>query len=330
MDTLNTKPNTNFKFNQELEEKLKLAITEKPLQKKHEPLNNLPTNTHTIELITGDSVNNIEKKEETPCLLNKKSEIAKNKKIFKIKKFVKYNKFLSEICSDESSEEVEKPETKKDPKAKKISPFSKVNFSKLKSEEKDERLKNLAKLVKRLRRKVRNLETKVKSNATKLLNKYLCSKLGINTKNKYIQPEFQFDFEKIVKALKKVRDNDDFEYSDQKHLIENLINLIADDQLKFDSLAYKRICTQVRMLLPKDRIKYISKKQSKVTISFPETEVNVSNKEYLKLAKFKDNEDILRAILGIEQPKERTIKIVHEEPKADPSSSNNNIGKFNF
>jgi hypothetical protein len=329
MDTIPTIQNSALKFSQEMEAKLKQALTEKPLLKKTDISSNLPTNTHTIENVTSDSILIPEKKDEcvsaalTSPLVQAK-ESLKNKKIFKIKKFVKYNKFISEICSDESSDEGKAaPENTK---TKKISPFSKVNFSKLKSEEKDERLKNLAKLVKRLRRKVRNLETKVKSNASKLLNKYLYAKLGINTKNKYLQPDFQFDFEKIVKALRKVRDYEDFEYSDQKHLIENIINLIADDQIKLDSLAFKRICSQVRMLLPKERVKYISKKQSKVTISFPETEVNISNKEYLKLVRFKDNEDALRAILGIESPKERTIKIITEEPKPEEKQTS----KFYF
>jgi hypothetical protein len=251
---------------------------------------------------------------------NLTSNSLRGKKIFRIKKYVKYNKFLSEICSDEELSENHKTELK-EPKAKKISPFSKVNFSKLKAEEKDERLKNLAKLVKRLRRKVRNLENKVRFNPTKLLNKHIWNKLGINTKNKYLQPEFQFDFDKICKALKKLRNYEEYEFDDQKHLIENIINVVADEKIKIGSLAYKKICSILRPLIPKDKIKYISKKDSKITISFPETEIYISNKEYSKIARFKDNEEILRAVLGTYDENEKTIKVTSEPPQP----LNNNI-----
>ena len=309
---MNTIPNKNYATS--IDEKLKQALIDNPVPKftfKTTKIEEAPTQTHTIESVTGESV-------ALPIVNQNKVEEPQKingKKIFRIKKFVKYNKIISDLCSEEDSESEKHPAN--EVKKKKISPFSKVNFSKLKDEEKDDRLKNLAKLVKRLRRRVRNLEHKVKANPTKLLNKYLWNKLGINTKNKYLKPEFEFDFERIVKALKKIRNYDDFEFNDQKHIIENMINFIADDTLKLDSLAFKKICSLIRILLPAEKVRYISKKQSKVTISFPETEVAITNKEYLSLAKFKDNEDVLRAALGIENPKERTIKIVKEEPVAE-------------
>jgi len=253
------------------------------------------------------------------------------RKIFRIKKYTKYDKYLNEICTESEHTDEEKNKLK-DPKAKKISPFSKVNFSKLKVEEKDERLKNLAKLVKRLRRKVRNLENKVRFNASKLLNKYVWTKLGINTKNKYVPPEFSFDFDKICRALKRVRNHEDFEFADQKHLIENLINVIAEDKLKLDSLSYKRICSEIRMFLNKDQIKYISKKNSKVTVTFPETEVYITKAEYNKLKKYKDKEDILRAVLGVYDQDEKTIKISIDSPeekkKEEKTEPSNCLKKF--
>ena len=247
-------------------------------------------------------------------LENKISFPLLGRKIFRIKKYTKYNKYLNEICTDSDISEEEKNKLK-DPKGKKISPFSKVNFSKLKVEEKDERLKNLAKLVKRLRRKVRNLENKVRFNASKLLNKYVWTKLGINTKNKYVPPEFSFDFDKICRALKRVRNHEDFEFADQRHLIENLINMIAEDKLKLDSLSFKRVCSQIRMLLNKDQIKYVSKKNNKVTVTFPEREVYISRTEYNMLKKYKDKEEILRAILGVYDQEEKTIKISIDNQK---------------
>lgn len=308
-----------------VDEKLKLVLNDKPVFKtpKHEDVSieNHVTNCFTQEghigsiNVTGENCTSEAARYEN--MLGNKTMTLKGKKIFKIKKYVKYNKFLSEICSDEELSEKDKKELK-DPKNRKISPFSKVNFSKLCVEEKDERLKNLALLVKRLRRKVRNLEHKVRFNATKLLNKHLWNKLGINTKNKYLLPEFQFDFDKICKALKRIRNYDNFEYSDEKHLIENTINLIAEDKLKFDSVIYKKICTLIRRCISKEKIKHLSKKNPKNVVSFPETDVYISSKEYQSLFKYKDNEEITRAILGVEKTNvDSVIAVPVEEPEKE-------------
>jgi hypothetical protein len=326
-----------------LDEKLRLAVRDSKIfeDNKGEYLSS-KTNPCTTENITGASskhiFNNITEfnLDNDQNGLNIKNffnvsidpspvSIVKRKKIFKIKKYVKYNKYLTEIFSDEEVSDNDKI-ILKDPKSKKISPFSKVNFSKLKSEEKDERLKNLAKLVKRLRRKVRNLELKVRFNATKLLNKHLWNKLGINSKNKYLLPEFEFDFDKVCKSLKKVRNFNEFEFDDQKHLIENIINFIADDKLKLDSIQYKKICSILRNIIPKEKIKYISKKDSKITISFPETECYITHKEYSKIGKYKDSEDVLRAVLGLyEIEKDKTVKIAVNPPEELNYVVNNKI-----
>lgn len=317
-----------------VDEKLRIAATDKPVFKTQKaddvPLENQPTKSYTLEMMQIENNVAAEDANETitksNVLFETKPVSLKGKKIFRIKKYVKYNKFLSEICSDEELSEKDK-KTLKEPQNRKISPFSKVNFSKLRVEEKDERLKNLALLVKRLRRKVRNLEHKVRFNATKLLNKHLWNKLGINTKNKYLTPEFQFDFDKICKALKRVRGHEEFEYSDEKHLIENVINLIADDHLKFDSLIFKKMCTLVRRCLNKDKIRSLNKKQAKHVIEFPETEVYVSNQEYQQLCKFKENDEAKRAILGLDftssnKAKNFTKEIVDNDHINDSKSQN--------
>lgn len=295
-----------------------------------EPILNVPNNfNYNSSTVAG--INNF----HNTRLENKITFPLLGRKLFRIKKYTKYNKYLNEICTDSDNTDEEKKKMK-DPQGKKISPFSKVNFSKLKVEEKDERLKNLAKLVKRLRRKVRNLENKVRFNASKLLNKYVWTKLGINTKNKYVPPEFSFDFEKICRALKRIRNHDEFEFADQKLLIENVINLIAEGKLHLNSLGFKRICSQIRMLLNKEQIKYISKKNSKVTVSFPETEVYITKMEYNKLKKFKDKEEILRAILGVYDEDEKAVKIsiepaeqvdqyIEKDKTQEENGVNNNI-----
>jgi hypothetical protein len=299
-----------------LEEKLRLKLTEKPIFKNFQDVpKDIPTQANTGEGIQRSDIQ------------TQVDQKPSQKKIFKIKKYVKYNKYLAEICSDEELSESEKKQLK-DPKCRKILSYSKVNFSKLKAEEKDERLKNLAKLVKRLRRKVRNLEHKVRFNATKLLNKYLYSKLGINTKNKYLQPEFQFDFDKICIALKRIRNHPGFEYDDQKHLLENLISLLAEDKLKLDSLAYKRICSILRLLLKKEKIKNISKYGNKSTVQFPEQEVFISNQEYKSLEKFKGDTEALRAILCVYEKGWEDGKNVIVVPKNEEKESEK-IPSFN-
>jgi hypothetical protein len=253
--------------------------------------------------ITGTTVNSVNITKDNEQLVssqNLASTSLRGKKIFKIKKYIKYNKYLSEICSDEELSDNDK-NILKDPKSKKISPFSKVNFSKLKTEEKDERLKNLAKLVKRLRRKVRNLENKVRFNATKLLNKHIWNKLGINTKNKYLKPEFNFDFEKIHKALRRLRNYEEFEFDDHKHLIENIINLIADDKLKPSSLAYRKICSLIRPLIPREKVKPLFKNDQNVTLKFPDTELLITSKEFAEISKYSENQDYIRTIYSLNE-----------------------------
>ena len=82
-----------------------------------------PTQTHTIESVTGESI----QLESNNNIINVQEKA--NKKIFKIKKIVKFNKLLSEICSEGEISESDK--NFKDPIVRKISPFSKVNFSKV-------------------------------------------------------------------------------------------------------------------------------------------------------------------------------------------------------
>jgi len=250
------------------------------------------------------------------------NENKKSKHIFKIKKFHKYDEILDEICSEEDHSEDEK----KDPVRKRVSAFSKVNFTKLKNEEKDERLQNLSKLVKRLRRKVKNLENKFKNNTNKLLTKFISHSLGISKKKKFSQEENNFtnndlnnstnnisnsnssnncsleiDVDKICKALNNLRNYENFEYEDEKHIIENMINLIAEDKLPLDSINFRKICTQLRLFTSQEKINYISKKGQKITFSFPERDLNITAKEYEYYSNFKDREDVIRMILGISE-----------------------------
>jgi hypothetical protein len=202
-----------------------------------------------------------------------------------------------------------------------VSAFSKVNFSKLKEEEKELRLKNMAKLVKRLRRKVRNLEMKFKKNVNKMINKYV-NKSGKNGKgrnesNKRIQQDMDLNVDKLCKALKMLSEYKNFEYEDQRHVLENFISLISEEKLQFDSVHFNKICTQIRLFLNKESIKYICKKGQKITFSFPEKDINITKKEYEIYQQFKEKEEVIRAIFGIveEEQEEYPKKINFENKK---------------
>ena len=46
----------------------------------------------------------------------------------------------------------------------------------------------------------------------------------------------EIDVDKICRALNNLRNYENFEYEDEKHIIENMINLIAEDKLPLDSI----------------------------------------------------------------------------------------------
>jgi len=109
----------------------------------------------------------------------------------------------------------------------------------------------------------------------------------------------------LTKTLRRLHSAKKLEYCDQKSSLENLVNLIADNKLPFDSINFKKICTQIRLLLPKDRIKYISKKGSQITIQFPEREVKITKKEYDYYQGYINNNEILRKTFGLSPLKQK-------------------------
>ena len=226
--------------------------------------------------------------------------------IFQIAK-IKTNKIINpqSLSEDESDNEPE-IELNADNDDIRVSAKSKVNFSKLNENEKDERLKNLAKLVKRLRRKTRNLEQRFKSNANKILGKYISNSLGIK-KNKQNNNPLDLSIENLCKSIKILRQYEKFEYKDQSHVIENFINLIAEQKLQLDSISFRKICTQIRLFISKESSNFISDKGQKITFSFPEKDVNITTKEYELYSKYKDKEEIMRTIFGI--PEDNTQNI---------------------
>ena len=80
-----------------------------------------------------------------------------------------------------------------------------------------------------------------------------------------------------------------------------MLELIADNKLPFDSINFKKICTQIRIFLPNDKIKYINKKGSQITIQLPERDLKISKTEYDYYQNYINNNFILRRNFGLEK-----------------------------
>jgi len=175
----------------------------------------------------------------------------------------------------------------------------KYNNKKLSNLEKVEKLKILSKVVRRYRRKIKNIRRKIKQNSEKIWEKYLSKKIVKNKKNsqKKEKEERNFTLGNLVSALKKVG-NYEAEYTEDRKAIENLISLIASGKLKPESVQFKKIATQIRMLLSEDKVRTVNRDQ-KVSVKFPEKEVFITKKELEFYRKAGSEEGVYRAILGL-------------------------------
>jgi hypothetical protein len=252
---------------------------------------------------TADTYGKYPKEECRQPTTEVEENIRPRKKLFKVKKYVEYDEILKEIYSDneENTEEISKTKNKLLNRKRFTLKKKDENFGKLTQKEKVEKLSKLSKLVKRYRRKYTCLQGKIKNNITKIFQKYLYEKLKINYKNKYLNHNLNLDLFQVTKTLRRLHNGNNFEYSDQRNVLENMVNMIADNKLPFDSVNFKKICTQVRMYLPKEKIKYINKKGSQITIQFPEREVKITKKEYDTYQNYINNNDVLRRIFGMEK-----------------------------
>lgn len=277
-------------------------------------------NSEKDALFPNAFVENMENRVNIPSVVSNKKNCKKMFTILKIKKPENSgdnvnsssnpdSSFISESDIDSKFEkELDSQQQNSD---NRICANSKVNFSKLTEAEKDERLKNLAKLVKRLRRKTRNLEQRFKKNTNKILNRYMSNYLGIkkykSANNLNNSSPLNFNIDNLCKSLKMLRSCDKFDYDDQRHVIENLIKLIAEEKIQLDSINFRKICTQIRLFLSKEQSNYISKKGQKITFSFPEKDINISTKEYELYSKYKDKEEVIRTIIGIPEESNQSI-----------------------
>jgi hypothetical protein len=228
------------------------------------------------------------------------TDVPKKPKVFIIKKYVKYEEIIKEFCGeDENSETDKKPKKSKIAKEKRIK-LIKYNNKKLSNLEKVEKLKILSKVVRRYRRKIKNIRKKIKQNSEKIFARYLNKKLIKDKKNPK-KEQNTIALGNFIVALKKLRNgNNTIEFSEDKKALENIISLIASGKLKPDSIQFKKICTQIRMLINEDKIKQISK-HPKIFINLPEKNIYITKKELDFYKKAGNDENVFRAILGFKQ-----------------------------
>jgi hypothetical protein len=120
-----------------------------------------------------------------------------------------------------------------DPKSR-TSASSRVNFSKLTAEEKERRCHNMSKEVKQLRRKIRNMEERLARSG------------GRDSSHAHDGDHHGGHENAFHIAKEKLHSAHCYELPDQRDLMENLANFVAQERLKPDSLPYYMICTLVR------------------------------------------------------------------------------------
>jgi len=194
---------------------------------------------------------------------------------------MKYEELIQEICSDDdnmdNNMEIEKSNSK--PAAIKKQRIKLIGYNSsenLNEEEKIGKLKILSKIVRRYRRKLKNLKRKFKTNTEKSFKKYMGEKLNLNRKDKRSFPNLNLN--NIMTAVKKLRSYEGMSFSNEKHLVEQLVDLIATKKINFGSIQFKKIATQIRLFLEKSKVNHISRSQPKIFINLPEKDVYITKK----------------------------------------------------
>jgi len=229
-------------------------------------------------------------------LANTSAIEVKKPKVFIIKKYVKYEEIIKEFCGEEENSDSEKkPKKSRLPKEKRIK-LIKYNNKKLSNLEKVEKLKILSKVVRRYRRKIKNIRKKIKQNSDKIFARYLNKKLVKDKKLARKEP-CGLSLNNFVNSLRKVKSNGSGEFSQDRKALEDFVNLLASGRLKPDSMQFKIIATQVRMLLEEQKVKAIGKRE-KTMVCLPENNVVVSKKEFEFYKKAGGDVNVLRAIFG--------------------------------
>ncbi len=112
-----------------------------------------------------------------------------------------------------------------------------------------------------------------------------------------------FDFDGLINAIKVLKSYPKHEFEDQKNLIPNLIDSISCGKLSPDSIHFKKICTQVRMVNNSD-IEFIDKNSNPINYTFGDKEVVIGPTEYECYKEYQRNENVMRTIFGLYVKKE--------------------------
>lgn len=167
----------------------------------------------------------------------------KGKVVFKVRRVDFYDDLLKEqdkmIKNEENETEndsesfIEIKGNGEHSSSNRISAYSKVNFSKLNPEEKDLRLKNLAKIVKHLRKKIRSYETKNEENQKSLIGK---NEKGLKAAQKKL-------ISNVIKAQSLLKSH--MKNEKEKNFIDLFFELVANNKMKLDSSYFKKIIEQI-------------------------------------------------------------------------------------
>jgi len=216
--------------------------------------------------------------------------------------------------------------------------MSRVNFAILTEEERDTRLNNMCKLVKRMRKQLKDINLKMKNNAPKLLNKYIndyskeirkakeSTKVNNETNNhttnslSEAEASTEIDFKKICSAFEKLNQNhQQFEYDDERLIFQNLINLVSEGKLSSDSLHFKRINNIIRGLMSESNNK--TEENIPMNLASP-----AGNEKETKIP-----QELIKSIYCIDQPIQYIPVEKNENPKPiQPVAVNNTINSCSF
>ena len=163
---------------------------------------------------------------------------SKGKVVFKVRKGDFYDELLKEDktlneTENESESSFDVKGNEEHSSSNRISAFSKVNFSKLNPEEKDLRLKNLAKIVKHLRKKIRNYETK---NEESQKYNFIKNEKNLKTAQKKL-------ISNVIKAHSLLKSH--MKNEKDKNYIDLFFELITSNKMKLDSSYFKKIVEQI-------------------------------------------------------------------------------------
>jgi len=105
---------------------------------------------------------------------------------------------------------------------------------------------------------------------------------------------------KLILALSKLKNkNNNLPFSGDRTLIEDLVNLVASKKMRFSTINFKKIASQIRLFLDEDKVFHISTKCDSIFVDLPEKNAYITQKELKYYKDANADSNIFRTILGI-------------------------------